>query len=176
MKHGQGNRGQAFEMTLNLVNQLYKNNGVALINKRPTPVKVLKSKGTQVLKGFYESKSTVDYDGCYEGQAVAFEAKSVSGKRFDLKNIHDHQLEYLERAQKHGAISFLLVEFRDVNTVYYISLSFIKKYLREAHRGGRKSIPLSDFEIYAYEVERGRAPLDYLAVIDRINEEKAVSM
>jgi recombination protein U len=84
----QGNRGMAFEMLLNLINQMYANQKVALIIKRPTPVKVLKSKGTKVLNGFFEAPSTVDYDGVYKGRAIAFEAKSVGIDRFDLKNLH----------------------------------------------------------------------------------------
>lgn len=37
---GLGNRGMAFEMLINLANEMYQRRGVALINKRPTPVKV----------------------------------------------------------------------------------------------------------------------------------------
>ncbi|KFL63443.1 recombination U family protein [Bacillus cereus ATCC 10876] len=55
---GLGNRGMAFEKLINLANEMYQRGGVALINKRPTSVKVIKSKGSQVIKGFYEAKST----------------------------------------------------------------------------------------------------------------------
>lgn len=68
---GLGNRGMAFEKLINLTNEMYQRGGVALINKRPTPVKVIKSKASQVIKGFYEAKSTVDYDGVYKGRAIA---------------------------------------------------------------------------------------------------------
>lgn len=64
---GQGNRGMVFEMLINLADEMYQREGVELINKRPTPVKVLKSKGGRVLNGFYEAKSTVDYDVVYKG-------------------------------------------------------------------------------------------------------------
>lgn len=67
-----GNRGMHFEKLINLSNEMYQREGVALINKRPTPVKVLKSKNGRVINGFYESKSTVDYDGVYKGRAVTF--------------------------------------------------------------------------------------------------------
>ncbi|MEC3178729.1 Holliday junction resolvase RecU, partial [Bacillus cereus] len=62
---GLGNRGMHFEKLINLANEMYKRGGVALINKRPTPVKVIKSNGSQVTKGFYEAKSTVYYDAVY---------------------------------------------------------------------------------------------------------------
>lgn len=63
---GQGNRGMAFEKLINLANEMYQRESVALINKRATPVKVLKNKGGHVLSGFYEAKSTVDYDYVYK--------------------------------------------------------------------------------------------------------------
>ncbi|MEB9862167.1 Holliday junction resolvase RecU [Bacillus cereus] len=166
---GQGNRGMAFEMLINLANQMYQRGGVALINKRPTPVKVIKSRGSQVINGFYEAKSTVDYDGVYKGRAVAFEAKSTEkDKRFDLKNIAQHQLDYLEKAEKMGAICFFLIEFSKDNSVFAVPLSVIQSYVRMSHQPkGKKSIPRADFDIYGYLVEQTeRAPIDYLQYVD----------
>ncbi len=60
MKSNQGKRGMQLENMINLTNQTYNFKGAAVVNKRPTPVKVMKSKGTRVLSGYFESKSTVD--------------------------------------------------------------------------------------------------------------------
>lgn len=152
---GQGNRGMAFEKLINLSNEMYQRGGVALINKRPTPVKVLKSKGGQVLNGFYEAKSTVDYDGVYKGRAIAFEAKSTNEiNRFDLKNIAQHQLDYLEKAKKMGAICFFLIGFSKDKSVFAVSLSVIQSYVRMSQQPkGKKSIPRADFDIYGYLVD-----------------------
>ncbi|MFK3938917.1 Holliday junction resolvase RecU [Alkalihalobacillus sp. NPDC078783] len=175
MKRSYANRGQAFEMAINFVNQQYKNMGVALINKRPTPVKVFKTRGRDILKAQWEAKSTVDYDGVYKGKAIAFEAKSVGEKRFDLDLLKAHQLQYLIDAEKNGAISFVLIEFRNHHLIFYCPVSFIAHYVKAAETGGRKSIPIADFEVYAYEVERGRqVTLDYLAVIDHLQEKQAL--
>lgn len=166
---GLGNRGMAFEMLINLANEMYRRGGVALINKRPTPVKVLKSKGGRVLNGFYEAKSTVDYDGVYKGRAVAFEAKSTQSlTRFDLSNIAQHQLDYLEKAEKMGAICFFLIEFSKDQTVFLVPASVIQSYVRMSHQpNGKKSISRADFDIYGYLVEQTeRAPIDYLQYID----------
>ncbi|OLR83701.1 Holliday junction resolvase RecU [Bacillus sp. MB366] len=168
---GLGNRGMAFEMLINLANEMYQRGGVALINKRPTPVKVLKSKGSRVLNGFYEAKSTVDYDGVYKGRAVAFEAKSTEkDTRFDLKNIAQHQLDYLEKAEKMGAICFFLIEFSKDKSVFAVPLSVIQSYVRMSHQPkGQKSIPRADFDIYGYLVEQTeRAPIDYLQYVDEV--------
>ncbi|CAI8738728.1 Holliday junction resolvase RecU [Bacillus pseudomycoides] len=164
-----GNRGMAFEMLINLSNEMYQREGVALINKRPTPVKVLKSKNGRVVNGFYESKSTVDYDGVYNGRAIAFEAKSTeSFTRFDLKNIARHQLDYLEKAEEMGAVCFFLIEFSKDKTVFLVPASVIQSYIRMSHQpNGKKSIPRADFDIYGYLVEQTeRAPVDYLRYID----------
>ncbi|MED2797895.1 Holliday junction resolvase RecU [Bacillus thuringiensis] len=142
---------------------------MALINKRPTPVKVLKSKGGRVLNGFYEAKSTVDYEGVHKGRAIAFEAKSTEkDTRFDLKNIAQHQLDYLEKAEKMGAICFFLIEFSKDKSVFVVPLSVIQSYVRMSHQPkGKKSILKADFDIYGYVVEQTeRAPVDYLQYVD----------
>ncbi|MDR4328300.1 Holliday junction resolvase RecU [Bacillus pseudomycoides] len=166
---GLGNRGMHFEKLINLSNEMYQREGVALINKRPTPVKVLKSNNGRVVNGFYEAKSTVDYDGVYKGRALAFEAKSTQSlTRFDLSNIAQHQLDYLEKAEKMGAVCFFLVEFSKDQTVFLVPLSVIQSYVRMSHQpNGKKSIPRADFDVYGYLVEQTeRAPVDYLQYID----------
>ncbi|WP_242255057.1 Holliday junction resolvase RecU [Bacillus cereus group sp. BfR-BA-01379] len=166
---GLGNRGMHFEKLINLSNEMYQREGVALINKRATPVKVLKSAGGRVLNGFYEAKSTVDYDGVYKGRAVAFEAKSTQSlTRFDLSNIAQHQLDYLEKAEKMGAVCFFLIEFSKDQTVFLVPASVVQSYVRMSHQpNGKKSISRADFDIYGYLVEQTeRAPVDYLQYID----------
>ncbi|MGD8188538.1 Holliday junction resolvase RecU [Brevibacillus ginsengisoli] len=170
MKVSQANRGQAFEQLLNLTNQQYEAKGIALIHKRPTPVKVLRTRGNLITNAVYDKKSTVDYDGTYKGRAIYFEAKSTREKnRFDLKNIERHQLEHLEKAEHNGAICFFLIEFASYNEVYFVPLSTIRHYFIHVNNGGRKSIPREDFEYYAYEVTKSkRALLDYLVYVDRM--------
>lgn len=83
-----GKRGAELENAINYTNQVYTQRGMAVVNKRPTPIKVTKSKGTRVLSGFFEEKSTVDYDGVYKGHSLCFEAKSTAEHlRFPLDNI-----------------------------------------------------------------------------------------
>ncbi|WP_164670941.1 Holliday junction resolvase RecU [Virgibacillus doumboii] len=164
-----GKRGSAFENSLNYTNQIYINQGRAVINKRPTPVKVLKSKGTRVLSGFYEEKSTVDYDGIYQGKSIVFEAKSTKEKRLPFSIIADHQIKYLEQSEKQGAVSFLIVYMNITRETYLVPNNMLQKYIREARNGGKKSIPLRDLEVYAHLVKsQNGVPLDYLSVVDRL--------
>ncbi|MBK5491831.1 Holliday junction resolvase RecU [Bacillus sp. TH13] len=165
----QGDRGMAFEKLINLSNEMCQREGVALINKRPTPVKVLKMVYGRVKDGYYEPKNTVDYDGVYKGRAIAFEAKSTNEiNRFDLKNIAQHQLDYLEKAEKMGAICFFLIELSRDKLVFAVPLSVIQSYVRMSQQPkGKKSIPRADFDIYGYLVDQTeRAPVDYLQYVD----------
>src|SRR5690625_449002 len=97
------NRGMNFEQIIDHTNRMYENKGIALINKRPTPVKILGRNSRGMINGFLEKASTVDYDGVYRGKSIAFEAKSTKElNRFDLKNVPDHQVQHLEKVDKHG--------------------------------------------------------------------------
>lgn len=162
------NRGMAFEQMIDYTNRMYEQKGIAVVNKRPTPVKILGRTGGKIT-GFLESPSTVDYDGTYRGKSIVFEAKSTAElNRFDLKNIQAHQVEYLSKCHKHGAISFLLIEFAKHRTVYLLPYVTLKHYWDAQAKGGRKSILISDLDINAYQVESGRVPVDYLAIVDRV--------
>lgn len=179
MSHSQA-IGNSFEYLIDLVNSQYNAKNIAVINKRPTPMKIVKrlgrKKGTENFVAIFDKKSTVDYDGVYAGKAIAFEAKTILNlQRFDLKRIQPHQLEHLQRTEEQGGVAFFLIEFQSTRTTYYAPLSMINKYVADMERGGRKSISLDDFAVYAYEVRRGRVPLDYLAVVDKLLERAQLS-
>lgn len=114
-------------------------------------------------------KSTVDYDGVYKGRAIEFEAKSTENvTRFDLKNIAQHQLNYLEKAEAIGAICFFFIEFSVYKSVFVLPLSVIQSYVEMSRQSKNKQpIPKADFNIYGYLVDQTeRAPVDYLQYVD----------
>jgi recombination protein U len=163
------NSGMAFEGLLDYTNDVYDRLGIALVNKRPTPVKVTRSSGTRVLAGFFEKKSTVDYDGAYRGRRLDFEAKSVESlDRFNLNRVEDHQYQHLEKCHRHGSIAFILIEFIKQRKTYLLPFETLQSYRGEARRGGRKSIRIEELDIHAYEVRAAGVPLDYLSVVNQI--------
>ncbi|PFL57687.1 Holliday junction resolvase RecU [Bacillus cereus] len=170
---GYGNRGMAFELLLTNTCRMYKSANIGIINKRPTPVKVLKTNNKGgITKSAWESKSTVDYDGVYKGRALYFEAKSTKETtRFPLDNISRHQIDYLKDTLEHGAICFLLIEFRTDHIIYFVPVNLVAKYYEAMlYDGGRKSIPREEFEKHAYVVERtDRALVDYLVHVDKLD-------
>lgn len=166
------NRGMALENDINITNEYYLEKDIAVIYKKPTPIKVTKvsypSRSSTIIKeAFYEKPSTTDYNGIYKGKYIDFDAKEVkNAKAFSLSNIHKHQLVHLEKVMKHGGISFLIVRFYINNTTY---LLLTKDILNFINNNDRVSIPIDYFETNAYKIKDGYIPrIDYLKVIDKL--------
>ncbi|PGA51081.1 Holliday junction resolvase RecU [Bacillus toyonensis] len=169
---GYTNRGMALELLLNNTNRMYKAANIGVFNKRPTPIKVLKTdKRGNITKSNWQEKSTVDYDGVYKGRAVYFEAKSTEKTTsFPLEYIHRHQIDYLKDTQEVGAICFFIIEFRTDHVIYFVPVSLVVEYYESMiYDGGRKSIPREEFEKRAYIVpQTNRAAVDYLYHVEKL--------
>ena len=146
------NRGKGLERIIDLANNKYRNAGVADINKIPTPVQITEDYGRTV-KGRKEKATWVDYCGIYNGKAVIFDAKQVSGTSFPLTNLEQHQYNLLKSWHEKGAVAFLLVYFSKQNKYYYLPFNTLKWAKERAESGGRKSIALDEFETMAQEVK-----------------------
>ena len=168
-------RGMTLESDINQTNKYYLDNDIALIYKKPTPIKVVKVKynkriNTQITEAYYETPSTTDYNGIYKGKYIDFEAKESKSKTsFSLNNIHDHQVTHLIKVLEHGGISFLIIRFTTLNKTFILSTSklidFIKNY-------NRKSIPLDYFEKNSkLVIEKFSPRTDYLKIVDELIEE-----
>ena len=161
-----GNRGMDLEEKLENLHKEYKYTEKAVVQKIPTPVKVLNMAGGKIRNGYYAEKSTVDYLGTYQGRAIAFEAKETSVEtRFDLSNMKDHQFYFLDHWQNQGAISFVIVSFTSLNEIYYMPFELLDKYWMQMEAGGRKSIPYSEIAKEEYELGND---VDYIDIIERM--------
>jgi recombination protein U len=175
-KMNQGNRGMSLEHLINLANAAYRNRNMAVIVKNPTPVKVVQSKGSRVLSGFFEEKAMLDYSGVYKGRAIYFDAKQTREKtRFPLDNIHEHQVEHLRACGRQGAVTFLIVDFAAWHRIYYVPGKVIVDAWDRGEAGGRKSVAYDDIERLCFPISQGRGVvLDYLAVVDQAIAQEAV--
>lgn len=159
------NRGMTLEAELNDSNKYYLENDVAVVYKKPTPVKVVKQINEKIVSAFFEKPSTTDYNGLYEGKYIDFEAKETKGTSFPLNNIHPHQIKHLENVLKHGGICFLIVRFTKFNETY---LLFAKDFLDFFEIEKRKSIPLSYFKEKGYLIKDKLMPkVDYIEIINK---------
>lgn len=167
-----GNRGMNLEEDLNITNNYYLENDLAIIHKKPTPITIVKvdykSREDAIIKeAYFKTPSTTDYNGIYRGKYIDFEAKETTNtKFFPLRNIHNHQVNHLRKIIKHGGIAFLIIKFSKLNKTYFISgqnfIDFIDK--KE-----RMSIPVEYIEQNGFLIKEKINPrLDYLKIIDNI--------
>ena len=165
--HSYKNRGLDLENLINLTNEYYLENDIAVIYKKPTPITVNKVdyKHNKITEGYYKTLSTLDYNGIYKGKYLDFDAKETLNRTsFPLSNIHAHQIKHIERIINHGGISFIILK---MNAKYYILkgedlLDFIKN-------NKRKSIPYKFIEDNCAEIKENINPaLDYITVIDKV--------
>lgn len=162
-----GNRGMTLEEDINLTNEYYKEKKIALIYKKPIPIKVLKvnETKTRIKDGFYEKKSTLDYSGIYKEKYIEFDAKETNSKTsFPLSNIHPHQIEHIKNIIFYKGIAFLIIRFNSIGKTYLLEGEKLINFLNTEDR---KSIPLSFFEKNCQTIElKYRPRLDYLKLID----------
>lgn len=167
------NRGMTLEQDLNDTNLFYRNNDIAVIYKKPTPITInkvdYKSRKDAVIKeAHFIIPSTTDYNGIYQGMYIDFEAKETRKNYFPLANIHAHQIEHLRKIRKCGGIGFIIVRFVLKNNTYLLEIDKIDKFLDNSNR---KSIPEEYFIKEGYLIKQGYNPyLDYLKIVDIIKE------
>jgi recombination protein U len=162
------NRGMILEEDINLSNEYYRNKGIALIYKKPTPIKIIKVdyKKSKINEAYFEAPSTLDYNGIYKGNYIEFDAKETNSKTsFPLINIHKHQYEHIKGVLKQGGIAFLVVRFNMLNQNYILMGNDLMDFVEN---NTRKSIPLAYFMETGYQLKISYYPrLDYLKVIDK---------
>ena len=155
------------ENLINLSNEYYIENDIAIIYKKPTPILVcnVDYKKNKILEGYYKVPSTLDYNGIYKGKYIDFDAKETLNKTsFPLSNLHDHQLLHMKRIINHNGISFLIIKMN--NLYYLLDGNYIIEFIKNNER---KSIPYDYIKKYGVLIKEGIRPaLDYIKVIDNI--------
>ena len=109
--NSRGLRGSTLEEMINRTNEKYREKGLALIQKVPTPITPIKIDKThhQITLAYFDQKSTVDYIGAVQGIPVCFDAKECDVKTFPLQNVHQ-LLIFWNRAKEGGRKSFRMEE------------------------------------------------------------------
>ncbi len=166
------NRGMELEEDINFANKYYLNNDIAVIHKKPIPIQIVEvnypnRSSAMITKAFYKTPSTTDYNGLWNGKYIDFEAKETnSATSFSLNNIHEHQIEHMQKILNHGGITFIIVRFKKIDKTFILPFKKFIFFYDRAKNGGRKSIKLSEFEETAFELSFNyKIRLDYITII-----------
>lgn len=168
------NRGMNLEDDINLTNEYYLANNIAVIYKKPTPIQVVKvlypaRNKAMINEAYYKIPSTTDYNGIYKGRYIDFECKVTNSRTsFPLRNIHNHQINHLKNINYHGGIGFIIVYFKYYNEYFLLPYAVLKDYI---NNNDKKSIPYNIFKEKCFKIKEGFQPrLDYLKQVDYLLE------
>jgi len=165
--YSMANKGQVFEEEVILANKQYERKGIANIQKISTPWTVIR-RGKQIVSAFPDGKSTLDFRGTVKPKIpISFDCKETKDERgLPLKNIADHQIDYIKLSLEVGEVSFILCYMTKSDKRYYISgqnvICYWDRWKANKGKRGYNFIPL---EVMKEIKSRNGILLDYLDAI-----------
>lgn len=167
-KKDYANRGMDLEEIINKTNAYYLDNNIAIIHKKPTPIKVIKveyENNAHIVDAYFKNPSTTDYNGVYKGKYIDFEAKETRNKTsFPFSNISEHQVNHLKSIIEHNGVAFLIISFYFKQEIYFLDARILIEYYYEKER---KSIPYEIIKDQGHLLKQQFFGLiNYLDIID----------
>ncbi|MBO5178162.1 MAG: Holliday junction resolvase RecU [Lachnospiraceae bacterium] len=172
--NSRGLRGSALEELINLTNEKYRENKLALIQKVPTPITPIQmdQETRHITMAYFDQKSTVDYIGAVQGIPVCFDAKECAYDTFALQNIHAHQVAFMEEFEQQGGVAFLLIHYTKKDRLFYVRFQKVKEFWDRMEQGGRKSFRFEELE-EEYEIHKGQGVfIPYLVALQKDLEQR----
>lgn len=162
-----GRRGEVLETLVDMTNEHYARHKIARVDKAATPITVVEIDGDGfITKAFFEKKSTVDYFGIVQGIHISFDAKETNQRIFPLKNLHEHQVEYMRDIDEQGGLAFIIAHFKLQDIYTLIPFEIVGKFFYESKSGGRKSIPFEAIPEEFHIPYKNTAILPYLDTLN----------
>lgn len=167
--NSRGLRGSTLEELINRTNEQYEELGLALIQKIPTPITPVQidKEHRHITLAYFDKISTVDYIGAVQGIPICFDAKECSADTFPLQNVHEHQISFMEKYEKQGGISFLIIYYTAKDVLYYMRFEEIKKFWERAMHGGRKSFRFDELDSQYIIQQKNRSFIPYLNYVQK---------
>ncbi len=164
-----GLRGSTLETMINHTNEKYRENGLALIRKIPTPITPIRidKDSSQITLAYFDEKSTVDYIGVAQGIPVCFDAKECATPTFALQNIHEHQVFFMQDFEAQEGVAFLMIHFTAENVLYYMRLRELMIFWDRAKQGGRKSFRMDELEEEYFFHSHNGVLVPYLEMLNK---------
>lgn len=167
--NSRGLRGSGLEELINLTNDRYREQKLALIQKIPTPITPIdmdKSKG-HITLAYFDKKSTVDYIGVVQGVPVCFDAKECAAETFALQNVHEHQVLFMREFEQQQGVAFLIIYYKEKDLYYYMRDEELERFWKRAGDGGRKSIRYDELDSAFFFKAHNGFFIPYLEMIQK---------
>lgn len=132
-------KGKNFEQYVDRSFDYYAMKGLAIVDKTPEPMQIVKPLGGGKFVAFFAKHAQPDYKGTLRGgKTVVMEAKYTTTDRLEQGRVKEGQADYLTRHQQLGALCYVIAGFGS-GAVYRIPWDvwknmkelFGRKYVRE---------------------------------------------
>ena len=172
--NSRGLRGSTLEDMVNKTNDKYREAGLALIQKVPTPITPVRidQESRHITLAYFDQKSTVDYIGAVQGIPICFDAKECAKDTFALQNIHEHQVEFMGDFEKQGGVAFFLIYFTHMDILYYLPYEMLLYFWNRAKEGGRKSFRYDELNPEYILPKKSGILVPYLDAINKDLEDR----
>ena len=174
MAGSHGLRGSTLEAMINLTLERYREDGLALLQKVPTPITPMEidKESRHITLAYFDQKSTVDYIGAVQGLPVCFDAKECAQDTVPLQNIHPHQMAFMEEFEAQQGIAFIILLLTHRDECYYVPLRDLKRFWDRAESGGRKSFTYEELD-QNYRIEPAPGlPVHFLPLLQQDLDER----
>ena len=172
--NSRGLRGSTLEEFINRTCEQYREKGLALIQKVPTPITPVRidQQSRHITLAYFDQKSTVDYIGAVQGIPVCFDAKECSTDNFPLQNIHAHQVEFMRDFERQQGIAFLISYFSHRDEIYYMPFAQVLKFWERGRNGGLKHFKYTELEPQWFLRKTGNILVPFLEGVQRDLEQR----
>lgn len=114
--------GKTFEEQIEAICEVYELKKLAMIEKTPEPMKILKHIENGHFETVFSKSAQPDFKGTIKGgRTVVFDAKFTGADKIHFSVLSDFQRETLLKYQDLGAMSFVLVGFAD-GKIYNVNI------------------------------------------------------
>src|SRR5699024_3541390 len=144
------NRGMTLEDDINITNEYYLNNNLAIIHKKPTPVQIVnvhypKRSAAVITEAYFKQASTTDYNGIYRKKYIDFESKETTNTNtIHFKNNNKNQIKHMQHILSHGVIAFFIIKFTQFDETYLLDANILIHNWYKQFEGYRKSMSYKD--------------------------------
>lgn len=105
--------GEIFENYIDAACVFYEEEGTAIIEKTPEPMKIIKNMGSGKFLAHFKKKAQPDYKGTLQGgKTIVFEAKHTDDNRIEQRRLTEMQSRCLNKYTELGAQCFVLVSIQ----------------------------------------------------------------
>lgn len=154
--------GKNFEEQIETIAQIYRLQQLAIIEKTPEPMKILKHIENGRFEAVFSKCAQPDFKGILKGgRTVVFDAKFTESNRISYQALSDHQRDVLSQYSDLGAMAFVLVGFADGN-MYKID---IQSWIHMQTIFGHKHIKQQELEDKHWKAKKTKNGLiDFLEI------------